>query len=54
MTAGAVLAAFTDATFNLVGYSAILVNDVFTAFYLVLVKNIKGIKDLTAVGLQNL
>jgi len=51
MLLGAVLAACTDLTFNAIGYSAIFFNDVFTALYLVLVKNIKGIKDISTVGL---
>lgn len=50
MIAGAFLAAWTDATFNFVGYTAIIINDIFTALYLVLVKNIKGLKELTTVG----
>jgi len=51
MIAGAFLAAWTDATFNLYGYIAIITNDIFTALYLVLVKNIKGLKELTTVEL---
>lgn len=51
MLLGAALAACTDLTFNAVGYSAIFFNDVFTALYLVLMKNIKGLKEFSTVGL---
>ena len=50
MMMGAILAAWTDATFNLVGYTAVFVNNIFTALYLVLMKNIKGLKDTSTVG----
>ena len=53
MMMGAILAAWTDATFNLVGYTAVFINNIFTALYLVLMKNIKGLKDTSTVGEQH-
>lgn len=50
MMAGALIAALTDLAFNLTGYVAILLNDLFTATYLVLIKNNKKAKELTTIG----
>eukprot|EP00210_Caulerpa_lentillifera_P000475 g458.t1 len=51
MLLGAALAACTDLTFNAVGYTAIFFNDIFTALYLVLMKNLKGLNDISTVEL---
>jgi len=50
MVSGALIAALNDLSFNLYGYGAVLVNNVFTSLYLVFVKNIRH--DLTTTGLM--
>ncbi len=49
--AGAVIAAATDLTFSLYGYSAVIGNDFLTALYLILVKNTPATAGLTTTGL---
>lgn len=51
MILGAIIAALTDLTFNLRGYVAVFTNNLFTAAYLVMIKNVKAAKDLTTTGL---
>lgn len=48
---GAVIAAATDLTFSLYGYTAVLGNDFLTALYLILVKNTPATAGLTTTGL---
>ena len=50
-TAGALVAAATDLTFNAYGYSAVLFNDFLTASYLIMVKNTPAASALTTTGL---
>ncbi len=51
MHAGAVIAAATDLSFSLSGYSAVIGNDFLTALYLILVKNTPATAGLTTTGL---
>lgn len=51
MIGGAVIAAATDLTFSLYGYTAVLGNDFLTALYLILVKNTPATAGLTTTGL---
>jgi solute carrier family 35 len=51
MLSGAVVAAATDLSFNLFGYAALLLNDLFTAAYLVMVKNSDVAKQLDTTSL---
>ncbi|GMH34200.1 hypothetical protein BSKO_02034 [Bryopsis sp. KO-2023] len=51
MILGALIAALTDLTFNLRGYIAVFTNNLFTAAYLVMIKNVKTAKELTTTGL---
>lgn len=45
------IAAATDLTFSLYGYTAVLGNDFLTALYLILVKNTPATAGLTTTGL---
>jgi len=45
--AGALLAAVTDLSFNLWGYTAVIGNDFMTALYLIMVKNTPTASTLT-------
>lgn len=47
MIGGALIAALTDMTFSLYGYSAVLCNDVLTSLYLIMVKNAPVTRGLT-------
>lgn len=47
LTAGALLAAVTDLSFNLFGYTAVIGNDFATALYLIMVKNTPAASALT-------
>ena len=47
MIGGALIAALTDMTFSLHGYSAVLCNDVLTSLYLIMVKNAPVTRGLT-------
>ena len=49
--AGAGVAAATDLTFSLYGYTAVVLNDFLTALYLILVKNSPASSGLTTTGL---
>lgn len=49
--AGAMIAAATDLSFSLYGYSAVIGNDFLTALYLILVKNTPATAGLTTTGL---
>lgn len=51
MVTGALIAAATDLSFSLYGYSAVLGNDFLTALYLILVKNTPATAGLTTTGL---
>ncbi|CAD7699717.1 unnamed protein product [Ostreobium quekettii] len=51
MISGALIAATTDLHMNTRGYVAVFVNDIFTALYLVLIKNMKAAKELSTTGL---
>lgn len=51
MIFGSVIAATTDPTFNLYGYVSVLLNDLFTSLYLILVKNNKAAKSLSPTEL---
>ena len=51
MIVGAILAAATDLTFSLYGYAAVLLNDIFTATYLVMLKNLPVSKELSTTSL---
>ncbi|CAK0772874.1 hypothetical protein CVIRNUC_004008 [Coccomyxa viridis] len=51
MIGGAVIAAATDLSFSLSGYSAVIGNDFLTALYLILVKNTPATAGLTTTGL---
>lgn len=55
MILGAVVAAATDLSFNFWGYSAVLLNDLFTAAYLVMLKHFHAVKrlDTTTLLLYN-
>lgn len=48
---GAGVAAATDLTFSLYGYTAVVLNDFLTALYLILVKNSPASSGLTTTGL---
>ena len=50
-SAGALVAASTDLTFNLYGYIAVGLNDFLTALYLVMVKTSPATQGLTTTGL---
>lgn len=49
--AGAGVAAATDLTFSLYGYTAVVLNDFLTALYLILVKNSPASSGMTTTGL---
>lgn len=51
MILGSVIAATTDPTFNLYGYVSVLLNDLFSSMYLILVKNNKAAKALSSTEL---
>ncbi|CAD7697956.1 unnamed protein product [Ostreobium quekettii] len=51
MMSGALIAATTDLHMNIKGYLAVFINDIFTALYLVLIKNMKAAKELSTTGL---
>lgn len=51
MILGALLAAVTDLSFNLWGYTAVIGNDFATALYLIMVKNTPAASALTTTGL---
>lgn len=47
MIGGAMIAAATDLSFSLRGYTAVILNDLLTATYLIMVKNAPGTRGLT-------
>lgn len=49
MMAGALIAAVTDLSFDLFGYTSLILNDILTAFYLILVKHLEIAKHLDSV-----
>lgn len=51
MIGGALVAALTDLTFNLMGYAAVLCNDVLTSLYLIMVKNTPATNGLSTTGM---
>jgi hypothetical protein len=50
LDAGALIAAATDLTFNPVGYLAVLLNDLLTSLYLIMVKNTPATNGLSTTG----
>ena len=50
-SAGAIIAALTDLTFNLYGYAAVIANNFLTALYLIMVKMTPSSSGLTTTGL---
>jgi solute carrier family 35 protein len=51
MIGGALVAAATDLTFNPSGYSAVLLNDLLTSLYLIMVKNTPATMGLSTTGM---
>jgi hypothetical protein len=51
MIGGALIAAATDLSFNPAGYGAVLLNDVLTSLYLIMVKNTPATNGLTTTGM---
>lgn len=46
MLSGACVAALYDLSWNMKGYVAVLLNDILTASYLVMIKNSKNIQEI--------
>ena len=51
MISGAIIAAVTDLSFNALAYAAVLFNDVMTALYLSMVKNVSASNNLSTTGI---
>ncbi|KAL6778279.1 hypothetical protein ACKKBG_A17590 [Auxenochlorella protothecoides x Auxenochlorella symbiontica] len=51
MIGGALVAAFTDMSFNMRGYAAVLANDLLTSLYLIMVKNNPASHGLSTTGM---